>query len=472
MSHITLKEIDFGASDAESDDRLGEYFIQTGYVHQALTGKKTIFLGSKGSGKTALFKQLPDLYREQGREGLIVIPLLPDQYAWRALKQYKEQGILAESAHTNAWKLTLAITIASELVKIERRWGAEAQDAIETLTQFLRENYGDETVDLKSTATKLLTGLNSFNLNAFGFGGGFTKENKKEYMPTPQLINQLLELVSKCVREIGVVVMLDRLDDSWDGTKESKTILIGLLKAAKDLNAINRFSNDKGLQVITFLRSDIYPQLNFDDKDKHRLLEYSIEWTPKELAKMITKRLPDGVNVMDFLDPKKMRQSTPPFTYIVQRTFLRPREVIQYLTKAKDKGNSDEAFISKENIKDVEPDFSYSKVDDLKQEWSKVNPEFADCLESLRRGIDRYDSLAELEAYIAQQKPGLVKQHGAKWIVDQLFYASVIGVRPRSGAVKYRSEDKNLVLPPKGTFYIHRGLRKGLNITEKRGTTS
>ena len=45
---VTLKDIDFGSADAESDERLGEYFVATGYVHEALTGKKTVFLGRKG----------------------------------------------------------------------------------------------------------------------------------------------------------------------------------------------------------------------------------------------------------------------------------------------------------------------------------------------------------------------------------------------------------------------------------------
>ena len=297
----TVGEIDFGASDAESDERLGEYFIETDYVRQALEGRKTIFLGRKGAGKTALFTQLPELYRAQGLAELLTIPMSPDQYAWGALKEYKEQGILAEQAHTNAWKLTLAITIASEIVNVESRWSAEAGDAIKTLRQFLSENYSGETVDLKNAATKLLTGLKSFNLSAFGFGVGYAEKDTEARLLTPQVIERLLELIDACTREHGVIVLLDRLDDSWDGTDESKTLLIGLLKAAKDLNTRIRFDGDKGLQIIAFLRSDIYPLLRFDDKDKHRSLEYSIVWTQDELAEMITKRLPGDVTVHDVL---------------------------------------------------------------------------------------------------------------------------------------------------------------------------
>ncbi len=467
----TLGEIELGSSDAESDDRLGDYFISTRYVQEALKGDKTIFLGRKGAGKTALFRQLPRLYRDTGRADLLAISMSPDAYAWGALKEYKEQGILAEQAHTNAWKLTLAITVASELTSTPRPWTGEAELAIKTLTQFLQENYGGGAVDLKNAATKLLTGLKSFNLSAFGFGVGYAGKDgsPEERLLTPAVIERLLDLVGACVKQVGVVVLLDRLDESWDGTAESKTLLVGLLRAAKDLNNKFGFDGDHGLRVLAFLRADIYPMLRFDDKDKHRAFEYSIAWTPAELRQMIEARLPEQVNVEQILDPEKMRQSTPPFEYIVQRTFLRPREVIQYLNEAKSRGDEDATFISKDNIKDSELTYSRWKVDDLKQEYSKAVREFPECLETLRQGVHRYESLAELEEHVSKKKPRLTETHGPRWIVDQLFETSAIGVRPnKSGSIKYKSEDGDLELPLEGALYVHHGLRLGLNITEKR----
>ncbi len=468
---ITLKDIDFGSADAESDERLGEYFVATGYVTEALTGKKTIFLGRKGAGKTALFKQLPRLYREEGREDLTVISMSPDAYAWGALKEYREQGILTEQAHTNAWKLTLAITIASELTAQDRRWGEEAEKAVKTLSQFLRENYGSGSVDLANAATRLLTGLKSFNLSAFGFGVGVGVKDgdASERLLTPAVIDRLLELIGACAREVGIVVLLDRLDESWDGSEDSKTLLIGLLRAAKDLNVKFRFDGERGVQVIAFLRADIYPLLRFDDKDKHRSLEYAIAWMPTELHALIEARLPNGVTVADVMDPDKMRQSTAPFAYVVQRTFLRPREVIQYLTEAKRRDDPDATFISKDAIKNAELTYSRWKVDDLKQEYSKAIPEFSECLETLRQGVHRYESLAELEAWVAQRQPSLATTYSPRWIVDRLFDTSAIGVRPKkSGSIKYKSEDSELELPLEGALYVHPGLRLGLNVTEKR----
>jgi hypothetical protein len=65
-SHGWISGLDLGGFDAESDRRLGEYFVKTRYVEEAIRGRRTIFLGRKGSGKSALFTQLPDLYHKAG----------------------------------------------------------------------------------------------------------------------------------------------------------------------------------------------------------------------------------------------------------------------------------------------------------------------------------------------------------------------------------------------------------------------
>jgi len=465
-----LKDIDFGSADAESDPRLREYFVQTEYVRAALDGSSSIFLGRKGSGKTALFQQLPELYVGAGRTNIVTIPVTPDEYAWAALRGYQEQGITPEAAHTNAWKLTLAIRVASELTSLERTWSGEAATAINVLEQFLRENYGSADIDLKNAALKIVTGLKSFNLSAFGFGVGFDRELPAERLLTPTLIESLLKVIGVCLKGVGVVVLLDRLDDSWDGSEEAKTLLIGLLKAAKAFNdQFGLTREDAGLQIITFLRSDIYAGLDFDEKDKHRSREHWITWTNLELRAMVEARLPQGESIDSILDEGMMRQSTPPFDYIVQRTFLRPREVIQYLTEAKRRGDPEATYISKDNIREAEATYSKWKVEDLKQEYRKAIPELPPLLEALRQGVHRYDSLGELSSLIAERAPPIARTKGSRWGIDQLFDTSAIGVRPNlSGAIRYKSEDSELQLPLDGAVYVHPSLRLGLNIVERR----
>lgn len=46
----------FGAIDAENDERLIEYFYRTAIIDELLSYIKSIIIGRKGSGKTAIYK--------------------------------------------------------------------------------------------------------------------------------------------------------------------------------------------------------------------------------------------------------------------------------------------------------------------------------------------------------------------------------------------------------------------------------
>ena len=332
-----VRSIDLGASNAESDARLAEYFVTTPYVEEALGGRKTLFLGRKGSGKSALFREFPRLLAES-RPDMATVSLTPDEYLWDALRRYRESGLSDLAAHRNAWKLTLAVQIAAQLVTHNYPAQSDAERAAETMRNFLKDNFGDEVLPAGGIV-KVLRDLRSFNLSAFGFGAGVTKDEQAEGNITPGVIAKLMELIRACLEQVGVVVLIDRLDEEWDGSHEAERLLIALLMVSKELNdSMGPDSLGGGLKVLVFLRSDIYGGLGadptgpqFDDQDKHRGTEQVLTWTVPELREMLTARLPDGLDADDLFESGQMRGESSAFSYIVTRTFLRPREVIQFV---------------------------------------------------------------------------------------------------------------------------------------------
>jgi hypothetical protein len=466
---LTLVDVDLGGVDAESDRRLADYFVTTPYVRFALTGRRTLFLGRKGSGKSALFTQLPRLAEASGREELTVALITPDQYAWAALKEYKEQGLLAEQAHTNAWKLTLAVELCGALLALDKDWTPASETALATAGKFLSDNFGTISPGLVQTATSMVKGLKSFNFSAFGFGLGFNKETAEQAL-TPAIAEELLRLCRVALEEHRLVIGLDRLDDSWDGTDEARSLLVGLLKSAKELNdELGVVNEDFGVRVDVFLRSDIYDSLRFDDKDKHRALEQNITWSPELLKEMIERRLPEGVTVDELFESGDMRGSISPFNYIVKRTFLRPREVLQFLEECIKQAGDEGTLVMKDDIRAAEERYSGWKVADLKQEYSKVFPNFDRLLECFRQEVHRYDSLDELDVLLRRKVPDLVNGIGTRPLMETLFECSVIGVRlADAGSTRYKSEEIGLALPTSGSVYVHQSLHKGLNIRETR----
>jgi hypothetical protein len=438
-------------------------------VHNAFSGRRTLFLGRKGSGKSALFSQLPRLAEIPGSKDRSVTLLTPDQYSWSALKRYREQGLLDEHAHTNAWKISLAIEISASLLNVEKDWTPAANAALGKMNQFLTDNYGTVSPGLLNTAKSLVKGLQAFNLSAFGFGMGMSRTLPEQGL-TPAVAEELLKLCQIALEEHNLILGLDRLDDSWDGTEEARSLLVGLLKATKELN--DRFGTsetDSGLRIDVFLRSDIYDDLKFDDKDKHRATEEHILWTPELLREMVERRLPHGVKVDELFEPGEMRGSVAPFDYIVKRTFLRPREVLQFLDECLRKAPRDGIVITKDNVRSAEERYSSWKVADLKQEFSKVFPDFDRLLECLRQGVHRYDNLGELQSVLRLKAADLVEKYGTRLLVETLFECSVIGVRLRdAGSTRFKAEDVDLVLPSEGAVYVHQSVHKGLTIREAR----
>lgn len=467
----TLKDVQIGTPDAEADRRLASYFLRTPHVEAALQLRRTLFLGRKGAGKSALFTQLPRLIAEAGHQSTKVISVTPDQYAWNALRQYQEAGLLPEQAHANAWKFTLAIEAGAALTALaeDSLRSDLAMDALRRLKQFVRENYGDAAPSLVKTAGQLLKGIKSFNVSAFGFGAGLSRTTEEQPV-TPQIIESILAAIAAVAQEVGVVIALDKLDDSWEGSDQSKQLLVGLLKASKDIN--DKYKGDSvgsGLAVIVFLRADIYEGLKFDDKDKHRATEESIDWSPDLLRDMVQERLPAQVTVSELFEPGEMRGSIAPFNYIAKRTFLRPREILQFLDECIRRAGQNATEITKDHVREAEEKYSSWKVEDLKQEYRRLYPDFEDIVETLRQALHRYDSFEEFETHLRGRAPELVEKLGVRRIIERLFNASAIGVRlADAGSPRFRSEDSDLMLPAVGAIYVHQGLYKGLSLREKR----
>ncbi len=189
----TVGDLDFGTVDAEADRKLGNYFINTPQVGQALSFRSAHLLGRKGSGKSAIFTQLPRLAADRYGNAAAVSLMTPDQYAWGALRDYQEQGLFPEQAHTNAWKFTVAVDAAAALLEVSpNRLNETARKAFEQIRSFVSSNFGENVPTPTITARRLLEGLEAFNLEAFGFGIGFAREKQQQVL-TPQIIDLLLD---------------------------------------------------------------------------------------------------------------------------------------------------------------------------------------------------------------------------------------------------------------------------------------
>ena len=81
---IPLDKITFGVPAAERDNDLMDCFVSSEAYNNFSIGKKTIVLGNRGSGKSALFRKLND---DQIIKGNITINLAPEEYSYELLSE-------------------------------------------------------------------------------------------------------------------------------------------------------------------------------------------------------------------------------------------------------------------------------------------------------------------------------------------------------------------------------------------------
>lgn len=472
-----LDKIDLGNDEAEQDERLKEYFLKTRNYENALLGTKSIIIGRKGSGKSAIFTLLEDELEESG---VLVIPITPDQYSWNALRDYRESGIQELQAYTNAWKITLLSAVVCKLN--DAKLVSKSSELVEYYkymkdayipskdTSFLTDNIIDK-------IKPLLKGIKTQWI--------WIESGSSEISPTPiRIIEEIKKiLIRDWPNEKKVRILIDRLDDSWDASDKSKNMIIGLLKASNDVNA----SFGGKIIITVFLRSDIYDNLFFDDKDKLRQYEETLIWNRDNLKAVVAERVRVSLK-LDETNPDKIwkrvfseeiyRSKASPEKYIIDRTFKRPRDIISFVRFAIEVAiQNGHCKIMRDDTRLAEERYySHSKYDDLIIEYQKQFPKIKQLLDSFsgsRHELSRDDLLDRINGFIEKYE---VREQNEN-LLRQLFVWGVIGVKRQGRAglkqrggtgFYYYYDDPSINPHAYKEYYIHPSLRHHLNISEKR----
>ena len=115
-----IKNVNFGklAAEREVDEGLKNYFLETGAFLRLRDGQKSILLGNRGAGKSAIVKMLKEHYKQNN---CIVVELLPEDYSYEMLQKssvIKNEGEWRKAhAFTAAWKYLIYVIAMKSYIK-------------------------------------------------------------------------------------------------------------------------------------------------------------------------------------------------------------------------------------------------------------------------------------------------------------------------------------------------------------------
>jgi hypothetical protein len=453
MSSINLREItDFGGIDADADSLLDECFEAHEAYSAAKDHKRFLIVGRKGSGKTAIYRRL---IRSRDYSDFPIGHTF-DDYPWHFHDHQAVAGVPAEERFLHSWKYLILITLSKVLLNQDNSqpWSSDSLEAVTKIEKFIIDSYGSRDPDVTQifSPNKTLKLKGSLNFKAPWLDTKLDAERLSvEHLPLIiQEVNRTL-LDSVCAvlnPDNNYYVCFDQLDLRFDpGDQTYRDRLVGLLLAARDINRAARDAGKK-MSCVVFMRDDIYQELKFEDKNKLTENHMSrIEWdNPRgnhTLKSLMEKRMAslfkiseNGAWELVFNEDQEMRGRQSKYQHILDRTFLRPRDMIKYCNETLQAYQARPDASGKFDNKDVtlaRQAYSEYLLSELEDEIFKHAPgyeaymEVLKTLDSLDFEISDFTEVCERRADILpQSKSGIA-------ILRELFEFSVVGFYQSGG---------------------------------------
>ncbi|WCP68131.1 transposase [Vibrio tubiashii] len=310
----------------------------------------------------------------------------------------------------------------------------------------------------------------------------YSKENQKLWL---RQIKRSKSLISE-VNDIAVdanfefIILIDRLDESWDGSNSAIICLMALMHAAVRLTA----STDC-IKPYIFIRENIYDRIRKLDNEFSRL-ETSVvflDWTTPKLVELIERRLIKPFNTKPklggevwecFFENDEVHDSMSTVMNLCQH---RPRDVVMLTSYAIDSAiNHGNSKITKSDLYDASKRYSTSRLKDLGDEYAENYSNISLVLE-LFYGLGSEYTLRAIEDFIQKLLVNdVIGKHCSDWVyeytqphrfIELLYGIGFIGIKNRK-SIEYKISSKDSNAKPafdnNSIIVIHPTYREALNL--------
>lgn len=486
ISMDLMKVSTFGSVEASDDSLLRKSFQNRPAYTSIKEMDSFLVAGRKGSGKTAIFMRL--IEEAETDDDIQVIAHTFDDYPWPHHERQAVEGVPAERRYLQSWIYLILIGVARLVLKDVQteRLDEEQFNNYERMRAFVQDAYGKTNPDFSQVFQPL---KKKFRLDLLFKPTPVVEAGIKEVEPRelPVYFSQVNKemmgaLISILNQDKKYFVCFDEIDLGFDSSsREHSDRLAGLLLAAREVFRTARRAG-KHLNPVVFMRSDILNDLDFEDKNKitSELTSY-VMWNEDDqfnLRQLMEARfgaLDGGDSVLVdwrkvFDEGQKIGQQSK-YSYILQRTMMRPRDIIKYcnMTLAEyKKGSSRGNIFSNEHVLGARSAYSsYLKgeiSDEIKRHFDHGEKLF-DLIRSI--GYEKF-TLDDLKGAI--ESKGYGSLFSADDAIEVMFDFSIVGYTKTGGAragstsvMKYKDPEATLDRS-KVRFFVHPGLKEALSL--------
>lgn len=424
-----LKSTDFGDIDGLFDPNLENYFLDQNYWEEIVRDNTFYVIGRKGTGKSAIYSWLKHTASDYG---ILISNLSFKQFPFEKLLSLNDENFSAPNQYQSIWR---HIILSEFAMLIAMDQDAPFDDNFKKLKQYVEYFFGHDLVDLHKKITEQ-TNKTNFGLQKIlkaECEDAISKQIFNDYSNVTVANRKLEETVIEYLKTSSTnkyhkyIVQFDQLDDNYNQCADKNKhlqCLISLFKTIYDLNQIFRSCNIPA-KTIAYLRSDIFYAIHQKDAESARWDDFvyqinwaiisRADWNNPGLLQMLNKRIFASHSELTTRDPfnyifdnryinlKDMGKPKKIFRYMIDRSFHRPRDLIQFAKKIQIAANKNKKLDFK-TIKDGEREYSLWFLSELENEIGHNFKDIEVLYEFLRLFGKNHFSLSDFKARYVKYK--------------------------------------------------------------------
>ena len=441
-SELTLLAFHIGETTAENEEqRLSDYYVQTAAFSAGTKSTTGIFVGRKGTGKTANLYQIRDHFQSESQNLVVTIKPVSFRIAafGRLLKDFFPNPELATDFIERTWRAIIYAEVAIQACRYIRRTTRYREpsdderlllDHVEAHHEFVETDFAGKIDVIRKIVEDSVRRQNDPK----------TALNRIAKELTGPLVDAYARMFRKYQK---VVILVDNLDKAWsvDGDVAVQVQLIFGVMGFQNTIRRDLALTEGDVRVLVFLREDIFTHVmaSANEPDKVRLGVFPIVWPhSSQLIHILEKRFvacsPDLPvdQIWERLFCPKIR-GVDAKHHLTHHTMPRPRDLIHVVRTAIDQcvGKS-HSRIEADDIEDALRQYFQFLIDNMFSEYGLHMPNLRDIIQSFVECPSRlgYRVIRKLV------RPHSRSSGGAQRVAEFLFRVSFLGIE-RSGEEKF-----------------------------------
>lgn len=423
---IIWRNLTIGSPDALTDDLLDRCFVDNGFLEVLSdTGSHAcIVLGRTGQGKSAILLRLQSVKTHS-------VELKPFELAFRFVENstviqfFEGAGVNLNLFYRLLWRHVLVTEVVRKKFNLRDknglvRWFDSLVDRIDRdsararALNYLRtwgESFWENTEVRLTEVTKKIESELSASLEGSALfaklrSGGSEKlsdQEREEVVTRGSAVvskiqiaelNRVMTLLAQEVFDDpkdGYYLIIDALDEDWVSSRAKYRLIRALIEEVRTFR-----SDLRNVKVILALRQDLLEKVYDETRDggfqeeKYEVYYARLAWSKEDLIEMLQLRVNDvfrrkytssKIDVADIFP--KARGGQTPYDYMIERTMLRPRDLIAFANECF-AAAANRPRISWRAIFDAEQIYSRKRKAALVTEWTNTFPSIQSALDLLR----------------------------------------------------------------------------------------